>query len=106
MKSDRLPSVVGIITFLVLGLCARGALGDTVELKDGTTVTGTYAGGSADRIRLDTPDGVREIDRSDAVSLKFAAPPPRQAAAQVPPAAKLANNAIPAGSLLVVRMQN
>jgi hypothetical protein len=110
MSKDQAINLIGAIALWILLLCATGARGDVVELKDGTTLTGTYAGGTANVIRLETATGVKEIQRGDASSMRFTggsppSPPPDPEAA-VPAGAKGAPRIIPAGTLLLVRMEN
>ena len=111
MRTHVTLGLVGAVTVAALVPRAPSARADVAELKNGSQIQGTYAGGTPDKIRLQTPDGVREIDRNDLASLKFTAPPPppppppREA---VPAAAQSTGKptAIPAGTLLVVRMLN
>jgi hypothetical protein len=112
MRREFTVGAAGAFAAAALVLGASRASADVVELRDGTQLNGTYAGGTADTIRLETPDGLREIDRGMAISLKFVAPPPPPPPSSPPPAAQSAQTAsgkstsVPAGTLLLVRMQN
>jgi hypothetical protein len=66
--------------FLVLALASLG-LADTLYMKDGRMVAGTYLGGTARQVRMDVGDRVESYDVSDVVRIEFqsaaaAAPPP------------------------------
>jgi hypothetical protein len=98
---------------------------DVIELRSGGVVRGRYAGGTADTIRFETPAGVQVLTRQEVLALTLAAGGPATqpaapasaapAAAAVPagvPAAAAAPQpaapktiTIPAGSLLVVKVQ-
>jgi hypothetical protein len=72
--------------FLHAGLVfvlAVSAFGDTVKMKDGRTVNGTYLGGSARQVRVEVGDRIETLDVSDIDRIEFGAmpapppPPPR-----------------------------
>jgi outer membrane lipoprotein SlyB len=86
------------------------ALGDTITLRNGQVVTGTYLGGSARQVRIDLGDQVQTFDVSDIVRIEFSTPAPQPpppppahetAAPQPPPAAGVS---LPAGTNFVIRM--
>jgi hypothetical protein len=104
---------------LMLGAFAP-ALADTVEMKDGTTVTGTYAGGTPTTVNIETPQGLLAIKTEAVSALKFsgvmsnpaitviqpASATTAAAPAAVAPAAPAAAApiSVPAGTVLTVRM--
>src|SRR5690349_19976173 len=60
------------------------AFGDTLRMKDGRTVNGTYLGGSARQVRVEIGDRIETLDVSDIDRIKFGGqlpptppPPPR-----------------------------
>lgn len=77
---------------------ASSALSDSLELKNGKTLTGKFAGGDATMINFQTPEGLRMVDVSQVVSLKF------EPAAAAPVAATTGPVSVPAGTLLLVRL--
>jgi hypothetical protein len=91
---------------------------DTIERKDGKTIEGKYAGGTATAINLETPNGVLAVPIADIAALKFgdaaaaattapAAAAAAPAAAAVPAAAAPAGPVtIPAGTVLAIRMES
>jgi len=116
------------IVFLVLATATRG-FADTLYMKDGRIVAGTYLGGTARQVRMDVGDRVDSYDVSDVIKIEFqsavsSAPPPsprdvrRQEVEQQdrsrlirsdPPSTPappppVASNTIPAGTVLRVRM--
>jgi len=96
---------------------------DTITLKSGRVVQGTYLGGSPRQVRVEVGDQIQNIDVSDIVRIEFggaAAPPPAEAAPPPPsapvqpppppppPAAPVAatdqpGTVLPAGTNLLVR---
>ncbi len=84
------------------------AAADTLTLRNGKTVQGTYLGGTARQIRMAVGDRVETYDVSEVAGLQFEVPPastPAKTIAAVQPAAPAAEAAeIPAGTTLVVRM--
>ena len=70
---------------IILAL-ATSAFADTVKLKDGRTVQGTYLGGSPRQVRVEVGDQIQTLDVSDIERIEFggavaAAPAPRPAPA-------------------------
>ncbi|HWB83605.1 MAG TPA: hypothetical protein VG675_05670 [Bryobacteraceae bacterium] len=108
--------IVGIALTL-----AGSGLADTVTLKSGRVLDGTYLGGSSRQVRLAVGDGVQTLDVSDISKIEFGSPasapaeplpPPRsesnvfrptETPAAAPPPARAAVE-LPAGSNIVVRM--
>jgi len=85
------------------------ACADTLTLKNGQVVTGTYLGGTARSVRFDLGDRVQTFDVSDIVRIEFsasapqAAPSPPAQEAAVPQAAPLGVT-LPAGTNITIRM--
>jgi hypothetical protein len=91
---------------------ALPASGDTLQLRNGKTLTGKYAGGAAGTINFQTAEGMQVIDTGQAGSLTFTAPPPPVATPAPAPATTTAAPAasgavsVPAGTLLLVRLDS
>lgn len=83
-----------------LAIAVAAMAADTVTLKDGHVVSGTYLGGSAREVRIDTSDSVRNLNVADVDSIHFGGP---QDAGQ-PAAPSTRAIMLPAGTRLVVRM--
>jgi protein-disulfide isomerase len=62
--------------------CAAASTADTLTLRDGKVVQGTYMGGTARIIKMQIDDSTKTYDVSDAVSLQFTAPAADVSAAQ------------------------
>lgn len=56
---------------LCLGLLSSLAMADTLKLKNGSTIIGTYAGGSEDQVSFRVGGTVQQYNVSDIVSLSF-----------------------------------
>jgi hypothetical protein len=78
---------------LVLAL-ATSAIADTVKLKSGRVIEGTYLGGSSRQVRLEVGDQIQTLDVSDIDRIEFGSvvaaapappPPPPPAATPAPP---------------------
>jgi protein-disulfide isomerase len=54
--------------------CATAGLADTLTLRDGHVVQGTYMGGTARTIKMQIEDAVKTYDVTDTTSLQFTAP--------------------------------
>jgi hypothetical protein len=81
---------------------------DTLQLRNGQSLQGAYAGGTTETIQFKTDAGVVTVSRADAAVLTFTTPPPPppptpQPAAAVRPPGPVT---VPAGTLLLVRVQN
>jgi hypothetical protein len=103
-----------IITHLVLSISLLGlsAHADILELKNGNVLNGKYAGGTPGTVRIETSTGQQVVETSQIIALTFttttpaptaAAPTPAAAAA---PAATPASVTLPAGTTLLVRMND
>ena len=86
--------------FLVAGALtsAAAASADVLELKNGTVLNGTYAGGGADTINFRTSAGMQIINPAQAVALTFTA----RTAAAAPAAAAPAAAPTPAGNTVTL----
>jgi hypothetical protein len=86
--------------------------GDTITLKNGDTVNGTYLGGSAREVRVDMGDRIQTFPVSDIARIEFGGPapqappppPPPQEMPAPPPAAPALGITLPAGTNFVIRM--
>lgn len=115
--------MIGRIFFCGLALLGA-ALADTVTLKDGTTVQGTFLGGDSRQVRLLVGDSARSYAIGDISSIKFGsdtptaalspAPAPRPAAPEralrpaattaPQPAPQVGGTQIASGTTLTIRM--
>ena len=115
--------VVGSLLALVL---AGGAFADTLKLRTGRVVNGTYLGGTSRQIRMEVADRIETFDVGEVTSLEFAGAPaaaaepadpprprlqrsdnvfrPAPTAAPAPKASSAAGIELPAGTNFVVRM--
>ena len=97
---------------LTTGLLAASlpASADLLELKNGTSLNGTYAGGTAGTVRFDTSAGQQIIERSQVLAITFSSQTPAAAGAAtvqpVPAAQPAASATLPAGTTLLVRMMD
>jgi hypothetical protein len=106
---------------IVLAAGTAASFADTITMKNGRVITGTYLGGTAREVRVDVGDQIRTLDVSDVAKIEFtnAAPAPARAAAPPAPRQVLATRAddaaaappraagpmeLPAGTNVVVRM--
>lgn len=87
--------------FLTLAIPCVAA--DTVTLRDGRVITGTYLGGSAREVRIDIGDQIRSLEIADIASVQFGAAG-TQEERTTRPAASADALTIPAGTKLVIRM--
>jgi hypothetical protein len=116
---------VAVALGIVLALATAG-FADSVTLKSGRVINGTYLGGTARQLRVDTGDRIETLDVADVARIEFgdSAPaassdgPPRLRRAQpssqptilrpdddsAPAPAPRASVELPAGTNLVVRM--
>jgi hypothetical protein len=85
---------------LVLALTAMAA--DTVTLKDGRVIAGTYLGGSPGGVRIDTGDKVENLNVADIDSIRFGVS--QRANEAGAGAAQASAAALPAGTKFVIRM--
>jgi hypothetical protein len=56
-----------LIAFVILS----AGFADTLTLKDGRVVTGTYLGGSARQIKMEVGDSIQTFDVDRVASLQF-----------------------------------
>jgi hypothetical protein len=71
-------------------------LADTLVLRSGKVVNGTYLGGTARQIKMEVGDQIQTYDIGDVTTLNFSAPaPPPPPAAPAPPAAPEASRRQP-----------
>ena len=99
---------------LLLAVLLSGAIAacaDVLELKNGTVLSGTFAGGNADAINFQTSAGLQVISPGQAVSLTFTARTPAAAGAPgaataTAPAAASSSVTLPAGTTLLVRLMD
>jgi len=106
---------------LLLLATATLSFADTLYLKGGKTVTGTYLGGTSRQVRMEIADRIESYDVSDVARIEFQSasapvpepPAPRErvqlirpeAAPPAPaPVASATSMTIPAGTVLKVRM--
>ena len=74
------------LVYVGIALAAAGiGLADTVTLRNGRVIQGTYLGGTARQVRIDGGDQIQTVDVDSIVKIEFSAPAP--AAAAAPPAA-------------------
>jgi hypothetical protein len=95
-------------------MLAGSAWADTVTLRSGRVIQGTYLGGSARQVRIDSGDQVQTIDVGDIAKIEFTAeasqPAPRADSGKVfrpdvtSTAAVRSAAELPAGTNIVVRM--
>src|ERR1035437_2933516 len=93
---------------------ATACLADTITLKNGQTVTGTYLGGSARQVRFEIGDQIQTLDTADIVRIEFGGSPtmaeePAPAMRPYPPQEPVASQPVlgvtlPAGTNFVIRM--
>ena len=93
---------------------------DTVTLRNGRVIQGTYLGGTARQVRIDGGDQIQTLDVDDISRIEFSAPAPAAAAPPPPaprqailrpdpagdsaPPPQAASVQLPAGTNIVVRM--
>ena len=85
---------------LVLALTALAA--DTVTLKDGRVIAGTYLGGSPREVRVEAGDKIENLNVADIDSIHFGVS--QRANKAEPGAARADAAALPAGTKFVIRM--
>jgi hypothetical protein len=77
---------------------------DVVELRSGGTIRGTYVGGSANTVNIETAQGLMMVSTADVQELRFSAPPPPPVVVIPPPPPVGGPASVPAGTVLLVRM--
>src|SRR5438552_3468903 len=113
--SNRILVMMAAVALPCVLVPAR-AVADTLELKNGTIASGSYAGGTATTLRFETAQGVQVIPTGDILAITFsggagaasaaAAPAAATATPGAAPDAAPASVTIPAGTPLVVRMMD
>lgn len=97
-----------IRVFLALALATMG-FADTITLKNGQVINGTYLGGSARQVRVDLGDQVQNIEVADISRIEFSSPaptpppPPPPPPQEAPPPQQLGVT-LPAGTNFTIRM--
>jgi hypothetical protein len=84
---------------------------DTITLRNGQVVNGTFLGGTARLVRVDVGDQVQTFDITDIVRIEFGGPPPqapppppREEAMAPPPNPPVLGVTLPAGMNFTIRM--
>jgi len=67
MKGITMRGITAVIALSSASVC----LADTVTLRSGRVITGTYLGGTARTVRIDDGVNVRSIDVTDVVRIEF-----------------------------------
>ena len=75
---------------------------ETLKLKDGRVITGTYKGGSPHDVRIDVGDRIQFVDTADIVRIEFDTD--RQRGERETSSAAHGSIELPAGTNLVIRM--
>src|SRR5215472_3798639 len=98
---------------------ATCAIADTITLKNGSVINGTFLGGTARSVRVDAGDNIQNIDVADIVRIEFGGPPPTppptarregilrapdSAPPPPPPQYAAVGVTLPAGTTFVIRM--
>lgn len=108
MKKRMTKKMIVLLTTILI--VALGAAADTLRLKSGQTIPGTYMGGDTRLIRFMGPDGQpRTYPLTDVESISFAptslpSKPAPQRNAPPPPAAAPSQVVVPAGTPILIRM--
>ena len=110
---------------LLIVATATLGLADTLTLKDGRIVAGTYLGGTSRQVKMEISDRIESYDVSDVAKIEFQAPPappapappapterervrllrPETASTAAPaPAPEAKSFTIPSGTVLKIRM--
>jgi hypothetical protein len=110
MKASRHWTLVAALA----AFCASPALADTLELKSGSLLRGTYLGGTQATVRFQVGETAQTLAVTDIVALTFEGRPaaqpvqgqatPAVAPATTQPAGQAQPIVVPAGTNLLVRM--
>jgi hypothetical protein len=73
---DLMRSGTAIPAFLLAMACAAACAADTLTLRNGQVVHGTYMGGTARTVKMQVDDSVKTYDVTDVATLQFTAPAP------------------------------
>jgi hypothetical protein len=74
-----------LLTLAIALTLASGAFADTVRMKDGRRVHGTYLGGSARQVRIEVGDQIQTLDVTDIERIEFGGPAAMPAPPPPPP---------------------
>lgn len=105
-RSVNIKVFLATVLFGVLSLTATA---DTLKLKDGRALEGTFQGGSASVLKFEVSGTVHDIPVETVVSLTFSKVQTTQAPAPRPPAAATQTSVpitVNAGTRLMIRMEN
>jgi hypothetical protein len=89
---------------------ASACMADTITMKDGRVIHGTYLGGTARQMKIETGDQIQTLDVSDILRIEFgggtaeAAPVMREDRRDAPPQQPVLGITLPAGTNFVIRM--
>ena len=109
---------ISVLALVCIALLSAAAAADTIVLKSGTKLEGTYKGGTADIIKFEAGGAIQQFALADVASLTFSAraassaakPAPATATAAAPKAAPAAAAAavasIPAGTKIMIRTKD
>jgi hypothetical protein len=114
-RKEYMKSVTIVFIAAVILVSFQTTWADTLELKNGQVVSGTYVGGTAGTVRFETAKGVQVYNTGDVLALTFSGQ--KTAAAAKAPAAKTSSTkpteaakpapvtvTVPVGTTLLVRM--
>jgi hypothetical protein len=73
-----------ILTSLLAMSCAAACRADTLTLRNGQVIQGTYMGGTARTVKMQVDDTVKTYEVTDIATLQFTAPAP-PASTALPP---------------------
>lgn len=73
-----------ILAFPLALACATACRADTLTLRDGQVVQGTYMGGTARTIKIQVDDTIKTYDVTDVATLQFTPPAPAASATLAP----------------------
>ncbi len=99
--SQRTVMLVTGLSVLFLGSFVASS--DTLELRNGSLLKGTYTGGSQSTVQFDVNGSIQTHSRDDVVSIAFDAPAPPPPP-PTPQASAASSAVVPAGSRILVRM--
>ncbi len=71
-------------TALLALACAAACQADTLTLRNGQLVQGTYMGGTARTVKMQVDDNVKTYDVTDIATLQFTPPAPPASTAPTP----------------------
>src|ERR1039458_941070 len=106
-----------LLHIAVAFVAATVCLADTITMKDGRVIQGTYLGGTARQVKVEIGDQIQTLDVSDVARIEFGgsapvadpAPPPmreerREERREAPPQRAELGITLPAGTNFVIRM--